>query len=602
MSKRSRQHSAPGAAAPPCSARGFWRRALLIWALAFALRLIHLIDYTDHPAFYAPVVDSMRYDALALSALTTGRLSGGFFMQSPFYPLWLTVVYGLLGRSILLALVLQAALGAVNCAMVAGVGEGLFGRRIATGAGLVCAFYGPLIFYGTSLVGSVWEVFWTLAILGAMLQAESRAGRLAPPRALAAAAGLGILGGIAVLARPTALPVWAACGGIVLWRARRRGQGLRHLASCALVALTALALPLLPIRHLSERATGLPSFLPHFGALNLYIGNGPGAPEMQRWRPGADWDRLLARPRLEGHLGLEAEKRWFLRQTLRHALTHPTDFARNLGVKTLEFFSTREIPNSVGIYHGRSWSFLLRVLVWRIGGFGFPFGVVLPLAAAGLWSRRRRLRAPLWAFLALYPAGIVAVHTCARYRMPAIPLAVLLACAGAADLARCISRRVSWRCIAPGLGLGLLVAVVGTISGPFARETIDYETELHYCLGIHALRRGEYPRALEHCRRALEGQPLHPDAHINAALAILWGGGDPALARQHLERAIEIAPDYDKALQNLAVFMAEQGRASRARDLMERAWRANPMLFDDRADFEAYCRARGMSPDDGATP
>ena len=45
------------------------------------------------------------------------------------------------------------------------------------------------------------------------------------------------------------------------------------------------------------------------------------------------------------------------------------------------------------------WSSLMRVLTWKVGGFGFPFGIVLPFAVVGLvYYWRRHVRANGYGF------------------------------------------------------------------------------------------------------------------------------------------------------------------------------------------------------------
>ena len=74
--------------------------------------------------------------------------------------------------------------------------------------------------------------------------------------------------------------------------------------------------------------------------------------------------------------------------------------------------------------------------------------------------------------------------------------------------------------------------------------------EAHKQLAARLYEAGELRGCLEHCEQALESAPRDADAHVLAALAAA-GLHEPALARAHLERALEIRPGMPVALQLL---------------------------------------------------
>ena len=74
---------------------------------------------------------------------------------------------------------------------------------------------------------------------------------------------------------------------------------------------------------------------------------------------------------------------------------------------------------------------MLRVLLWKVPGIAFPFGLLLPLAAVGLGVAWRR--APvLAASVVLLGLAVAAFFVTARYRAPLVPLLALFAAAGRA--------------------------------------------------------------------------------------------------------------------------------------------------------------------------
>jgi len=89
--------------------------------------------------------------------------------------------------------------------------------------------------------------------------------------------------------------------------------------------------------------------------------------------------------------------------------------------------------------------------------------------------------------------------------------------------------------------------------------------------------RGHLEQAATLFRRALATHPAQagPRAH-NGLGAILERQGDLAGAAEHLERAVQLAPDHAGAQHNLAVVRARQGRSDAARAGFERALELAP--------------------------
>ena len=102
---------------------------------------------------------------------------------------------------------------------------------------------------------------------------------------------------------------------------------------------------------------------------------------------------------------------------------------------------SREIPRNEDVYLFRSDSLVLRAGLWRVGSFGFPFGLLFPLAALGAVAERRRVPWPIWLFLASYAAVLVSVFAVGRYRIALVPPLAILAGAGAISLASALRER-----------------------------------------------------------------------------------------------------------------------------------------------------------------
>jgi len=131
---------------------------------------------------------------------------------------------------------------------------------------------------------------------------------------------------------------------------------------------------------------------------------------------------------------------------------------------------------------------------------------------------------------------------------------------------------------------GRVMARIVLPGGPVAKDRLK--------VGVGSL--GVSQKAIEEARRAYDAK------------------GDVEKARQHLQRAIEISPNFDEALNNLGTYYYRDGRFDTAANLFQRALKANPNSFAaqvnlggalislgdyDRALVENF-KALAMRPDD----
>lgn len=491
-----------------------------------------------------------------------------FFWQPVFYPAFLTAAHALSGSSLVFVKAIQALLGAVTCVLVYLLGRRVFDRRTGGLAALITALYGPLIFFEGELLAAGWAAFWAVALILLFLRAEDRQ----RPSTLLA---LGICGALAVLTRPTFLLFFAAaCAWLVLsqYRAGTRGR----IAARGLAALLAgFCLPLTPVAVQSHRITGQLSFLPASGWLNAYLGNNPDACRTIQIRPGEEWDRLNLGPELPRSSARSSDKReWSRRETLDYVRTQPLSFLNGLAHKSVQFVSPRELPRNVDLYLFRQWSGLLGLLTWKVGGFGFPFGVLAPLAALGLLLRWRRIPAPLILFSVLYPLSIILVFVTARYRVPVVPVLAVPA-AGAVMSLRDMIRERRARQLALAGGCAVAAAFLSALAGPFCQEQGSYESELYRSVGAARARRGEIQEAVVQLSRAVQIDPANFDAHNDLSMAFDRQGRFDLAARE-ARLALRIRPDSAAAHTNLANALTSLGRVGEALPLYRRTLELQP--------------------------
>jgi tetratricopeptide (TPR) repeat protein len=586
--------------------------------VALGVRLLYLYQSAHNPTFLSPIVDAKNYHVEARALAEHGVMGFGFLWQPFFYPFVLSVLYIFTGSSILAVRIFQGLLGAVTCWLTYRLGRRAVDTRTGVAAGLITAFCGPLIFYECELVAAAWAAFWSVVLMLLLLRAERT-------RTAGACFAVGLCGAAAILTRPTFLPFFAiTCVWLLVVLVRHRADWAALAAPLGALCGGFLLIAS-PVALLTQRATGQLSILPVSGGLNAYIGNNPHRAATLAIRPETpQWDDLIEPSVAEGLKTDTDQARLYYRRVREYARAQPLDFLRGLGEKALQFGSGREIPRNEDLYLFREWSSLLRALAWKAGGFGFPWGVLLPLAVAGLLLRWRQVPPPLLLFVLLYPLAIISAFVSSRYRVPVIPLFSILGaagCVGVVDLLR--GKR--WGRAAAALGLVSALGVAISLPGPFPEEQVNYASELHVWLGDNAAESGQNAQAKQEYEQALA---LDPDSYLahahlaqflakagdfRAALAhwdtllrrdpqprtyVLRGDAylqqhDFASALRDYNRAIDLKPDLARAYCQRGNLYYEQGRLDQARQ----DWEHVLQLYDTgRAAEEARQRLQRLRP------
>ncbi len=493
-----------------------------IFCLALAVRLITLLDTTDYPAFKVPIVDERAYDRIARQWTGGAEMSTQFFWQPFFYPFFLSGMYAANGGSIIAVKAVQATLGAITCALTFVLGQRVFGRTTGLIAGGITAFYGPLIFYETGLLPTGWAAFWAVAVLLLFLEARARQN---VPLCLA----LGSAGALATITRPTFLPFFlAGCIWLAWTLLRAQPSWRRRIASTAAVAAGFL-LVTLPVAVQNARVTGQFSFLPWSGGVNIYIGNHP-EPCKVATAVGLEWQQLMDMPTAAGVTAPYAQQSYFYQRTWEYVRANPLDAAKRLLWKSLALITPRELPRSLDVYVVREWSAVQTLLTWKVLGFGFPFGALLPLALVGVVYTWRQIPIPMALFLVLYPAAIIVVFVTARYRMPMVPVLATLAAAGVVAAVH-LARARRWGALALTGGGCIAVALLTSLPGPFCleREDIDSETGLYLQLGHYHQTQGDMRGALKWYLEEIRHRPKSVAAHKEIGLMLVQQRPEEAL-------------------------------------------------------------------------
>jgi 4-amino-4-deoxy-L-arabinose transferase-like glycosyltransferase len=413
------------------------------------------------------------------------------------------------------------------------LGRRYFGKTTGVLAGSITALYGPLLFWESELVAAGWAAFWTVALLLLALRIQQRG-------SLGSYFAFGLVGGVAVLTRPSFLPFVLLSIAWFGWSGHRAAE-TRMLGKLAAASLGFLFLAL-PTAVASHRIANHASFLPRAGALNLYIGNNPERCETLQIRPGTDWQELQGRATREGFEERPEQTRFFRDQVLDYATTAPRSFVSGILHKLVQFANGREIPRNVDVYSFREWSPMLSALVWKIGDFGFPWGLLFPLALVGLALKRKTVPAPLLILIASYPLVIALTFVAGRYRVPMVPAMSILAAVGIAEFAARVMQR-RWRSVLYTTALVIALGFATNRSNHFCEEDFNFPAEMYLALAVEANQNGSADDAVVFFRQALDHDPDSQRAHTRLA-EILFDQKKIDLAIEHYDQAIRISEHH----------------------------------------------------------
>jgi len=110
--------------------------------------------------------------------------------------------------------------------------------------------------------------------------------------------------------------------------------------------------------------------------------------------------------------------------------------------------------------------------------------------------------------------------------------------------------------------LALALAAPGCSHAPTRKER--ERSEIHYNLGVEALRARRWQDALRELDDSLSVNEAFPEAHLARGLVYEFGYGKDDEAVKDYRRAIELRPDFSEAHNDLGQLLARQGRSADA--------------------------------------
>jgi len=558
--------------------------SLLIFAVAFVVRLTYVLAIRGIPFFDHPSVDARVFDEWGQRIAGGDWWGSSSFFLAPAYPYLLGVIYTIFGHSLLAVHLVQVAIGAGSCVLLYRAGRGFFDSRVGIVAGWMLAFYPPAIFFDGIIHKACLALFLTCGLLAclAVRSGDQLKGR---------AALIGVIVGLLTLTRENMLflvalvPLFFLLCDVAISRKRRWLQVGTFALGVVLILGPVVA------RNYSFGGS-LVLATTNMGS-NFFIGNNPDADGLYQSADIARQDPVQEQAdavrRAEQAVGREltageASNYWFKRG-LSWIAANPVAWAKLTAWKVLLCWHRFEIPDTEDIYVYSEW---FRPLGWV--SWVWHFGILAPLAIVGViqnWSRRR----DLWILLvigALMTASIALFFVFARFRFPLVPLLILFAASAVVKVVR-RAREGSTKGLVGPVAIGAVVAIVCNV--PVLNEGA-YRSNAFVNLGSISRRAGATEDSQRYLLRALSLYERNPFAHYQLG-RVYAETGRTEKAIEHLRRAIAIDDSASVFHVFLASVLAQTGRGRDAVAHYDRALRLNPQNSETRRAYRDLLNSLG---------
>jgi len=413
-----------------------------VFGIALLARLLHLFFYKSSPYFIYPVVDAKVYlDEATRIAFGNWWQLDGVFYQAPLYQYFLagTLLIGGLDLP-LISRVIQALLGSATAVIVYLTARDLYQSRSEYQnkhasevsktakpliAGVLAAFYGPLIFFDCELLNPSLLLFFTYLCLYLLVREVAHGKKIRLPVTAIA----GVCAGLSAITG----------GGILLFipffvYILLRRYSFNHALTRTITFICGIALVVLPVTVRNLVVGGEPVPISSNAGLNFFIGNNPDYESTVKTRPGIEWNRLANEPMdhdITTHRGYSS---YFFKKSLRSILSDPAGYANVLYKKLAILVNAAEVPRNQEIYPIRSYSPVFAFLFWNAGShFVFPFGFIFPFTCYfiifGTW-RKNPGYSLLLSFITSLLLFVFIFFVTSRYRLQAVPGLLILSSSG----------------------------------------------------------------------------------------------------------------------------------------------------------------------------
>lgn len=561
---------------------------LLVVLLAAAFRVLYVSEVHDHPYYLTPLFDASDFHARGMQVMRGEGLGSGVHYKAPAYPFLVGQLYRIVGPRLEIVYAVQMVLGAATAALVTVLGLHWFGAGVGVLAGILVAFYAPLVYFENQALISSSALFASVCAVGMVAFWRSAWGAVAA----------GVMAGVALQLRPINVTLLVA---LLLWIVARPTPVAARVRYAALFLVPVLLLLAPTTRH-NRVVSGRTVPISVNGGINFYIGNNLDYDETVAIRPGLKWEALTKR---FGNVDDPvAWQRGFYQASFasmrEHPLAHVGLFFKKLGL----VWNVREIDRNQDTSVLRAASTALR--------YGVPWAVLCTGGLTGLvlLGRSTRRPHPLQALVWLQVAGVVAFFVTTRYTLVLVPWLALSTAWAVAHFGATLRRRERRALVFPLALLGAVVVLAvpdwfALESKPFGRPDFDraqvlarlgereaalasYEAavakhpndpDVWFRYGEHLERMGRRDEAVDAYRRTAEIVPTSYKPHLALGAAHILRG-DLEAAWVALTLAEERGDPTGRTLYDMGLVRERQKRYEEALELFRRSLDKRDAAFE----------------------
>lgn len=511
---------------------------LFLFFVALIPRLLCLWQM-QHSALadYLPL-DAASYDRWGF-LLANGGTGSERFPGLPFYAHFLGGLYRIFGHDLAVVRIAQVLIGSLTCVLTYRLAKNLTGNTPAALVSFAAALlFRPAVFYEMFPLTETLSAFLCVSLLCLLTRAFE------PPSFLR----LLLAGVVAGAGLCTRINFWAAVPVLALWLF---GAAPRPRVKPLLFFLCGMIFVLF-FCGTSGRGAGK-NLLPfgHHTGIPFFVANGPYADGRsirfplvppndadlpEAFRAAAEW-------RTGGKLDDAQLSSFWFRETLGHIRKHPQKFLKLMLRKVRFLVSGFEMPDILSV------SFL-SPFIPSLQLFPLSFFWLLPLALGGLvlgpFREKRQLLPAL--FLLSYAVSVLAGLVHERYKVPLYPLLAFYAAYGIFSFRDQGVSRIKKMAAA---GIVLLLLALSSDKA-FVHKYGGTPSAGYHLLGLHYLKKGNFPEAITMFRKNLAVAPAARLADVHNSLgAALEGNGQWNEAAQEYRAASELDPSYPLPRANL---------------------------------------------------
>lgn len=513
---------------------------LAIFFLAFALRIIYLLQIKANPHFFSPTMDPLYHDVWAQNIAGGNWIGGKVFFRAPFYAYFLAIVYKIFGHSYIIPRVLQHLIGSFSCVLVYFLARKLFNRRVAIVSGFIAATYGMLIYFEGELLLDSFLILFDLLLILFLLKAREN------PK-FSTWFLCGIILGFSAITRPNVL-VFVPIVWLWIFLVFRKKRTFKSVLTYSASFLLGGILIISPVTLRNLFAGGDFVLIASQGGINFLIGNNKNADGMSAILYKEDWQyrdfEHMAEKEAGKNLRPSEVSRFYYKKGINFLSGNPKKAFRLWTKKLCIFWNKFEVSNNQNVYFSRRYSSLSRVLP-----LGFWF--IAPLALTGvtlsLRNRRRRLLPVLFIFS--YMFTVIMFFVTSRFRLPVIPFLIIFSSFCLYEL----WERLRSRSFSRAIRLLFLIAIFSILTNSnFYHLSVGDFSQSYFSLGNVYLKAGELDKALEQYNLALDTNPFLNRVHLNKGIVFLRKKKYKE-AEEEFWLELEKNPREDRAYNNLSV-------------------------------------------------